>query len=96
LPAFREGADLRRDVEDYVGMARALALAGEAAKSAGRAAEAADLYFRAGRSAELEGNRADARRWLEAAARLAATTGQAEILSQARERLERLNEADAP
>jgi tetratricopeptide (TPR) repeat protein len=96
LPAFREGADLRREVEDYVGMARALALAGEAAHSTGRAAEAADLYFRAGRSAELEGNHAEARRWLDSAARLAAKSGQAEILSQAKERLEHLNEADAP
>jgi tetratricopeptide (TPR) repeat protein len=95
LPSFRESADLRREVEDYIGMARALALAGEAAQSTGRVAEAADLYFRAGRSAELEGNQADARRWLESAARLAATTGQAEILSQARERLEQLK-ADAP
>jgi tetratricopeptide (TPR) repeat protein len=96
LPAFRESADLRRDVEDYIGMARALALAGEAAKATGRAAEAADLYFRAGRSAELEANRADARRWLDSAAQLAAKTGQAEILSQAKERLERLNKADVP
>jgi tetratricopeptide (TPR) repeat protein len=96
LPAFRESADLRREVEDYIGMARALALAGEAAKSTGRATEAADLYFRAGRTAELEGNRADARRWLDSAARLAAKTGQAEILSQAKERLEHMNKADAP
>ena len=94
LPAFRESADLRREVEDYTGMARALAFAGEAAKSTGRAAEAADLYFRAGRSAELEGNRADARRWLDSAARLAAKTGQAEILSQARERLEHLSKVE--
>jgi tetratricopeptide (TPR) repeat protein len=96
LRAFRESADLRREVEDYTGMARALASAGEAAKSTGRAAEAADLYFRAGRSAELEGNQAEARRWLDSAARLAATTGQAEILSQAKERLERLNKAEEP
>jgi hypothetical protein len=58
--------------------------------------EAADLYCRAGRSAELEGNGADARRWLESAARLAAKTEQAEILSQAEERLEGLNKANAP
>jgi tetratricopeptide (TPR) repeat protein len=96
LPAFRESVDLRRDVEDYVGMARALALAGEAAQSTGRVTEAADLYFRAGRSAGLQGNRADARRWLESAARLAAKTEQAEILSQAEERLEGLNKANAP
>jgi hypothetical protein len=81
LPAFRESADLRREAEDCIGMARALALAGEAAKSLGRAAEAADLFFRAGRSAQLEGDQAEARRWLDTAARLAANTGQAEIHS---------------
>jgi tetratricopeptide (TPR) repeat protein len=96
LPAFRESADLRREVEDYIGMARALALAGEAAESSGQLAEAADLYFRSGRSAEVEGNPADARHWLGAAARLAATTGQAEILSQSRERLESLAEEHEP
>jgi tetratricopeptide (TPR) repeat protein len=96
LRDFRESADLRREVEDYIGMARALALAGEAAKSMGRAAEAADLYFRAGRSAELEGDHSAARRWLDAAAGLAAKIGQPEILSQAEERLERLNKADEP
>jgi tetratricopeptide (TPR) repeat protein len=96
VPAFRQSADLRREVEDYIGMARVLALAGDVARSTGRAAEAADLYFRAGRSAELEGNRADARRWLDSAARLATTSGQAEILSQAKERLERLNKAGEP
>ena len=40
-------ADYRRDALDYRGMARALALAGGAAESAGRDAEAADLYLRA-------------------------------------------------
>jgi tetratricopeptide (TPR) repeat protein len=96
LPAFRQSADLRREAEDYIGMARALALGGEAAKSMGRGAEAADLYFRAGRSAELEGDHAKALRWLDTAARLAAKTGQAEIRSQAKGRLERLNKADEP
>jgi tetratricopeptide (TPR) repeat protein len=96
LPDFRETADLRREVEDYVGMARALALAGEAAKSTGRAADAADLYFRAGRSAELDGDHAEARRWLATAAQIAAKTGQAEVRSQAKGRLERLNKADEP
>jgi hypothetical protein len=96
LPAFRASADLRRDAEDYLGMARVLALAGEAAERAGMAGEAADLYFRAGRSAEVEGGPADARRWLAAAARLAETTGQTEILAQANERLARLAEAPEP
>ena len=54
LAVFRDSADLRRDAEDYLGMARVLALAGEAAERAGLGTEAADLYFRAGRSAEVE------------------------------------------
>jgi tetratricopeptide (TPR) repeat protein len=94
LPAFRASADLRRDAEDYLGMARVLALAGEAAERAGLSADAADLYFRAGRSAEVERDLANARRWLGAAARLAASTGQAAILAEANERLESLAEAE--
>jgi tetratricopeptide (TPR) repeat protein len=94
LEAFRTSADLRRDTEDYLGMARVLALAGAAAEDAGLTEEAADLYFRAGRSAEVEGRPADARAWLAAAARLAETTGQIEILDQANQRLERLDEAN--
>jgi tetratricopeptide (TPR) repeat protein len=96
LPAFRTSADLRRDAGDYLGMARVLALAGEAAEGADVIPEAADLYFRAGRSAEVEGRRADAQRWLGAAARLAQTSGQAEILAQANDRLARLAEAEDP
>jgi hypothetical protein len=94
LAALRASADLRREAEDYAGMARALALAGDAAEAAGETAEAADLYFRAGRSAEVEGRAADAQRWLGAAARLAATTGQASILAQAKDGLDALREAD--
>ena len=92
LPAFRASADLRRDAEDYLGMARVLAFAGEAAERAGLSDDAADLYFRAGRSAEVERDVANARRWLGAAARLAATTGQTAILAQANDRLESLAE----
>jgi tetratricopeptide (TPR) repeat protein len=94
LSAFRESADLRRDAEDYLGMARVLSLAGEAAERAGLGTEAADLYFRAGRSAEVERDLANARSWLGAAARLAETTGQAAILAEANDRLKRLGEND--
>jgi tetratricopeptide (TPR) repeat protein len=94
LPDLRASADLRREVEDYLGMARVLALAGAAAERAGLSEDAADLYFRAGRSAEVEGDVGDARRWLEAAARLAETTGQAVILAEANDRLQSLATAD--
>ena len=95
LRALRTSADLRRDAEDYLGMARVLALAGAAAEAAGLGDDAADLYFRAGRSAEVEGAVGDAKRWLGDAARLAKTTGQAEILAQANDRLKGLADADA-
>jgi tetratricopeptide (TPR) repeat protein len=94
LPTFRDSADLRRDAGDYLGMARVLALAGEAAERAGLSTDAADLYFRAGRSAEVERDLGNARRWLGAAARLATTTGQAAILAEANDRLESLAEAE--
>jgi tetratricopeptide (TPR) repeat protein len=96
LPAFRTSADLRRGAEDYLGMARALALAGEAAEVVGMREDAADFYFRAGRSAEVEGRPADARRWLAKAASLAETTGQTEILTQANDRLKSLAGAGRP
>jgi tetratricopeptide (TPR) repeat protein len=94
LPAFRNSANLRREAEDYLGMARVLARAGEAAERAGLSADAADLYFRAGRSAEVERDVVNARRWLSAAARLAETTGQAAILAEANDRLAGLAEAE--
>jgi len=94
LAVFRDSADLRRDAEDYLGMARVLALAGEAAERAGLGTEAADLYFRAGRSAEVERDRANARKWLGAAARLAESTGQTAIFAEANDRLERLSQAE--
>jgi tetratricopeptide (TPR) repeat protein len=96
LPAFRTSADLRRGAEDYLGMARALALAGEAAEAEGLSDDAADFYFRAGRSAEVEGRPADAKRWLATAARLAETTGQTGILAQANDRLKSLAAAQRP
>jgi hypothetical protein len=64
-------ADLRRDQLDYRGMARALALAAQFTPTA---AEAADLYLRAGRSAAAQGDTGDARTWLGRARDLAPDT----------------------
>jgi hypothetical protein len=64
--AFEEAAaaaELRRSVLDYRGVARALALQGEAAARLGRTREAADLFLRAGRSAALR-DEPDQRAWL--------------------------------
>jgi hypothetical protein len=67
----QNAADLRRQVRDYRGMARALALAGEAAEQAGSKATASSLYLQAGRSAALQGDRQAARQWLHRALSLA-------------------------
>jgi tetratricopeptide (TPR) repeat protein len=80
----------RRDALDYRGMARALALAGGAAESAGRYTEAADLYLRAGRSAQLQDDRPHARAWLMTARNLGERIGEPAIAAEARVRLDAL------
>jgi tetratricopeptide (TPR) repeat protein len=64
-------ADLRRQVHDYHGMARALALGGKAAQQAGSTATASSLYLQAGRSAAAQGDSQMARQWLRRALSLA-------------------------
>jgi hypothetical protein len=64
-------AVLRQQTLDYRGLARALALAGEAADRAGDAKTASDYYLRAGRSAAAQGDKDSARVWLQQAAKLA-------------------------
>lgn len=81
------GAEARRGALDYSGMARALALTGEASEAAGRRAEAADLYLRAGRAAQLGGNEALARRWLVSARDLALEAGSSDVEGEAARRL---------
>jgi TPR repeat protein len=92
--ANREPQADRLELTGRLELLEGLALAAAAAERAGLSADAADLYFRAGRSAEVERDRANARRWLGAAARLAETTGQAAILADANERLDGLAEAE--
>lgn len=79
-----QAADQRRNKLDYRGMARDLALA---ARLTPNAAEAADLYLRAGRSAAAQGDTADARVWLGNARRLAVDTA---LRSDAEQALHRL------
>jgi hypothetical protein len=57
-------ADLRRGVQDYRGMARALSVAGDAEARAGDAQAAAAFYMRAGQSAAAFGDAQSARSWL--------------------------------
>lgn len=82
-------ADLRRQVRDYRGMARALALAGEAAQQGGSTATASSLYFRAGRSAAEQGDSQVARKWLHRALSLAQDS---EIRSQVQHELSSLRQ----
>lgn len=81
-------AALRRDSLDYRGMARALALAAEAARLAGDNADAADLFLRAGRSALAQGDKPSARTWLQQSAALAPKSVVAEAASDLLHRLD--------
>lgn len=81
--ALLRAAALRQDARNYPGMARALALAAEAATREGGAAEAADLWLRAGRSAAADGDARSAARWLDQAARAARQAGAVDVLAAA-------------
>jgi hypothetical protein len=83
-------AALRQEARDYPGMARALALAGEAAAREGRTGEAADLALRAGRSAAAEGDTRAATQWLDRAVRLARAAGSRDVLAAAEAEQRRL------
>jgi predicted ATPase len=66
-------------------MVRALVLGGEASDKAGRIREAATYYLRAGRSAFLQDQfDDDAQKWLNRAVQLANTTGEDQIIQEAR------------
>lgn len=65
--AALQSADLRRDLLDYRGLARALSVAADAARQGGDLPAAADLYLRAGRSAAAQEDRTQARAWLSQA-----------------------------
>lgn len=90
--AFLRAADLRQEARDYPGLARALALASVAAEREGRLAEAADLAFRAGRSAAADGARAEAERRLDRAIRLARAAGDRAVLTAVEAERQRLRE----
>ena len=77
------------------GMATALARAGDAALEADRAARAAELYYRAGRTASLIGRRDRAEAWLQASVRAAETGGVPRLAADAGERLEAIRERDS-
>ena len=82
-------ADLRRNLFDYRGLARALAVAADAAERGGDAAAAADLYLRAGRSAAAQHDPQQARPWLKQAIHLTADPA---IRAASQEALDGLNQ----
>ena len=82
LTLFEQSATNRQQALDYRGMARALSLAGDAALRSGRAADAADLFLRAGRSALLQGDTATAAPLLKRAEDLGKQTGQTGIVEE--------------
>jgi tetratricopeptide (TPR) repeat protein len=82
LTLFEQSAANRQQALDYRGMARALSLAGDASLRSGRAADAADLFLRAGRSALLQGDMAMATPLLKRAEDLGKQTGQTGIVEE--------------
>jgi tetratricopeptide (TPR) repeat protein len=95
IEAFDGAAELRREVLDYRGMVKVMALAGKAGEQAERARVASIRYLRAGRSAVLQGMFDDARQWLNRAAQIADTAGETQIAREARSHLRQLQESDA-
>ena len=81
--AFDAAANLRREALDYRGMVRAVVLAGQSHKKAGRTREAAIYYLRAGRSAFWQNQLVDARQWLNQSAQLANSAGEDQIILEA-------------
>ena len=81
--AFDSAADLRREALDYREMVRALAWGGKANEKAEHHREAGIRYLRAGRSAFLQNQFDDARKWLNQAAQLAETAGDDQIIQEA-------------
>jgi hypothetical protein len=88
---LEQAADQRRLALDYRGMARALALAGEAVQRQGRAGDAAVLFLRAGRSALLQGDAATGRTLLDRADQLARQSGAGDVSAE----VERVKKAAA-
>jgi len=82
LAAFEQSAANRQQALDYRGMARVLALAGDAALRLNRTADAADFFLRAGRSSLLQGDTARALPLLKRAEDLARQTSQKDVVDE--------------
>ena len=88
IKAFDQTAELRRAGHDYAEMSQALALAADACQRAGQFSEAAARYYRAGRSADQQGNHQDAMKWLNRAVELAGQAGDEPLKQEAKRYLE--------
>ena len=94
LDRFTDAAERRRRLGDEMGMARALALAGTAARDAGRQAQAADLFYRAGRTAALSDRSDRARTWLNTAIEIAIATDERKLATDAQDLLDGITNAE--
>jgi len=82
LTALDQASANRQQALDYRGMARTLALAGEACVRLDRTAEASAYFLRAGRSALFQGDTAIASPLLKRAEELATRSGQTAIVDE--------------
>ena len=82
LPLLDQAAAKRQQALDYRGMARDLALAGDAALGLNRTAEAADYLLRAGRSVLLQGDKTAGLALLKRAEELAKQTGRTGMVDE--------------
>jgi hypothetical protein len=82
LPLLEQAAAKRQQALDYRGMARDLALAGDAALGLDKTADAADYFLRAGRSVLLQGDKTTGLALLKRAEDLAKQTGHSGMVDE--------------
>lgn len=90
INAFEEEISFRRRTRHYEEMAEALAHAGMAYEKAGDLNRAANRFFRAGRSAQIQNMPRLASKWLTRAHELASRVGDKTTAREARERLSQI------
>ena len=82
LAAFERSAANRQQALDYRGMARVLAMAGEASLKLNRTSDSAVFFLRAGRTSLLQGDNAAATALLRRAEDLARQTSQTDVVDE--------------
>jgi hypothetical protein len=97
LAALEQAIQQRQQAQDYRGMARALVLAGEAARRLNRPGDAAVFFLRAGRSLVLQGDTAGGLAQLKRAEGLARQSARTDVVTEiARVRRTAAEHTDAP